>query len=285
MELILGHNQFIGISHISDERSREREKKFSDVKNIYKIVETAAKIGYHGMIIETHPRMLDFLEYYKQNKTFDMEFYLQLPYVQGYIQKMNENGLISLVRDIFHRSGLKNTSIMAIKNIANLSKKDFFSLAISFLELEIMPFIDLNIKTVLLHNVFTDIFLSLELSDFIKTYIDYMKDTIGLNPGFITLNFDLFQRSFDQWNIKHPLVMTPINPGGFDMNPSKTSVELAIKKYRGEIIAMNILGGGAFSVNETYKYFRSLEKLNFCVVGASSKTHLQELIEVFSGGK
>lgn len=285
MELILGHNQFIGISHISDERSREREKKFSDVKNIYKIVEEAAEVGYQGMIIETHPRMLEFLEYYKKNKTFDMEFYLQLPYVQGYIQKMNENGLLSLIKDIMYRSGLKNTSIMAVKNIVYLTKKDYFSLAVSFLELEIRPFMDLNIKAVLLHNVFTDVLLSLKISDCIKTYVDYVNDVIGLNPGFITLNFDLFHKSFEQWNIKPPLVMTPINPGGFDMNPSKVGVETAIKNYKGEIIAMNILGGGAFSVDDTHNYLKSLEKLKFCVVGASSKTHLQELMQVFSRGK
>ena len=33
MDMILGHNQFIGISHTSEERAREREKKFSNVEN------------------------------------------------------------------------------------------------------------------------------------------------------------------------------------------------------------------------------------------------------------
>jgi len=285
MELILGHNQFLGISHISDERSREREKKFSDVKNIYNVVEKAAELGYKGMIIETHPHMLNFLEYYKNNKTFDMEFYLQLPYVQGYIQKMNENGLFSLIQDIVHRGGYKNTSAIIFKNIINLAKRDYFSLAMSFLELEIMPFRDINIKTVLLHNVFTDVLLSLGMSDCMKIYIDYIADKMELNPGFITLNFQLFQRSLEQWNIKPPLVMTPINPGGYDMNPSKEAIEASIIKYKGEIIAMNILGGGAFSVDKVYDYFTALGDIKFCVIGASSETHLQELMEVFSRGK
>ena len=81
MELVLGHNQFIGVSHISEERGREREKKFSKVDNIYRVVEAASAAGVKNMIIETHPRMLDFVKYYKQNKTFDMNFYLQVPYV------------------------------------------------------------------------------------------------------------------------------------------------------------------------------------------------------------
>ena len=64
MELILGHNKLIGISHISEERGREREKKFSKVENIYRVVEDASAVGFKNMIIETHPRMLEFLRYY-----------------------------------------------------------------------------------------------------------------------------------------------------------------------------------------------------------------------------
>ena len=56
MELILGHNQFIGVSHISEERAREREKTFSKVENIYRVVEAASAVGLTDMIIETHPR-------------------------------------------------------------------------------------------------------------------------------------------------------------------------------------------------------------------------------------
>jgi hypothetical protein len=281
MELLLGHNQFIGISHISDERSREREKKFSNVKDIYNIIEKATEMGYEGMIIETHPRILEFLDYYKNNKSFDIDFYLQIPYIHGYIQKMNENGLMSLIGDIIYRSGLKRASRIAVKNMINLTKKDYISLALSFLELEIIPFIDLNIKAVLLHNVITDIFLSLGMSDCLKGYIEYLSDELDLKSGFITLNFHSFQCNINRWKIKPPLVMTPINPGGFDMNPSKEAVEMAINKYKGEIIAMNILGGGAFTVEKTRDYMKSLRRLKICVVGASSEKHLLESANIF----
>jgi len=140
LDLILGHNQFIGISHISEERSRERQKKFSDVKNIYKIVEKAADLGYKGMIIETHPRMLEFLEYYKNSETFDIDFYLQVPHVQGYVQKINEKGLTGLISEIIERTGIKTASIMGLKNIMHLAKKDNLSLAKSAIQLEANTF-------------------------------------------------------------------------------------------------------------------------------------------------
>ena len=277
MDLILGHNQFLGISHISEERGRERDEKFSDVKNIYKVVETAADLGYKGMILETHPRMLEFLEYYKKNETFDMDFYLQLPYVQGYIQKMNEHGLSGLILEIVRRGGMKTVSNSILKNLANFAKKDFISIAISFLQLEKAPFRDINIKALLLHNVVTDLLLSIRVSKALKEYSIFVEDTLEIKPGFITLNFELFTKSFEDWHIKPHLVMTPINPGGYDMNPSKEKVEAAIGEYKGDIMAMNVLGGGAFSVDEVKRYLTSLGNIKYCTVGASSKEHLQDL--------
>lgn len=281
MDLILGHNQFIGISHISEERGREREKKFSNIKNIYDMVEKAADLGYKGMIIETHPRMLKFLEYYKKNKNFDIDFYLQVPYVQGYIQKMNEKGLSGLVAEIIQRSGIKTASVMALKNIIRLAKKNYPSMATSFLQLEVAPFMNAGIKALLLHNVMTDLLLSLQMPDVFTEYIRYVEDELRLKPGFITLNFQLFKNNFEKWDISPPLIMTPINPIGYDMNPSKDAVEAAVKEYDGEIIAMNILGGGIFSVGDAYSYLNSFSKIKSCAVGASSKKHLIELREAF----
>lgn len=281
MNLILGHNQFIGISHISEERGREREKRFSDVKNIYSVVEKAVDLGYKEMIIETHPRMLKFLEYYKNNRTFDTVFYLQVPYVQGYIQKMNEKGIPGLITEIIQRNSFKTVFNMALKNMIHLAKKDYLSIATSVLQLEVAPFMDVKIKAILLHNILTDLSLSLQTADVFTKYISYVENELRLKPGFITLNFQLFKNSFEKWGIKPPLVMTPINPAGYDMNPSKQVVEAAVKKYKGEVIAMNILGGGAFSVNEAYSYLKSFDNIKSCAVGASSEKHLRELKEVF----
>jgi len=282
MDLILGHNQFIGISHISEEMSREKEKKFSNIKNIYDTVEKASELGYKGMIIETHPRMLNFLEYYKKNKNFDIDFYLQVPYVQGYIQKMNEKGLSGLVMEIIKRGGIKTSSALVLKNIINIAKKDYSSIVTSALRLEVEPFIDTKIKALFLHNVLTDLLLSLQMQEIFIKYIEYAEDKLRIKPGFATLNFQLFKNSFEKWKINPPLVMTPVNPMGYDMNPSQKIVEASIREYSGEIVAMNVLsGGGASSVSESSTYLKSFNKIKYCAVGASSEKHLRELKEAF----
>lgn len=281
MDLILGHNQFIGISHTSEEKGIELQKKFYDASNIYKVVETAASIGYKNMIIENHPKMQDFLDYYLKSQTFDMNFYLQVPNIQGYIQKMNEKGISGLFLDLAQRDGIKNLSRMAFGNMINLAKRDYFSMATSALQLEVAPFEEVKIKALLLHNVSTDLLLSLQVSNAFTEYIDYVTEHLELPVGFATLNFPLLARSFRDWNLGAPLVMTPINPKGFDMNPSKEVVESTIKTYSGEIIAMNVLGGGAFSIQESNDYLKKSANIKSCAVGASSREHLIELMNIF----
>ena len=281
MELILGHNQFIGISHISDERSREREEKFSKVENIYNVVEIASELGYKNMVMETHPRMIEFFNYYKESMTFDMNFYLQVPYAVGYVKKMNEKGVMGLVSDLVSQTGVSGASGMAIKGVSNLFKRDYMSLAMSVLKLEVSPFTDVNIKALLLHNVVTDLLSSLGMSEAFLSYEKYVKDELGIDPALATLNFPLLKRNMEKWDIKPSFVMTPVNSQGYDMNPSRENVEKHIKTYNGEIIAMNVLGGGSFSVPDSNSYIKTFKNINHCVIGASSQEHLKELINTF----
>ena len=161
MNLILGHNQFLGISHTSESKSWEKYVRFSDVKNIYHIVEMAANLGFTGMIIETHPRMIEFLEFYSKNKTFDIDFYLQVPYVQNYVQQMNEKGMRGVIDETIKKTGFLGAGSFALKSGWSYLKKDFMALAMSMLKLEVAPFDRVPIKGLLLHNVITDLLQSL----------------------------------------------------------------------------------------------------------------------------
>jgi len=280
MQLILGHNQFIGISHISEEKSREKERQFSKVEDIYRVVETASSLGYKNMIIETHPKMLEFINYYEKNQTFDMDFYLQVPYVQGYIQKVNEKGIQGFALDMIKQAGFIKTGHIALTGAFGVLLKDYSSIIYSILKLEISPFTKVNIKAVLLHNVMTDLLLSLEAQDAFYDFISNV-NKLGLNYGFTTLNFPLLTNRFETWEISSPLIMTPVNPRGFDMNPSITCVSDALRHYQGDLIAMNILGGGAFPLQESKAFLESFENIKYCVIGASSYNHLKENREIF----
>ena len=279
MELILGHNQFIGVSHTSEERGRERDKKFSKVENIYRVVEAASAEGFKNMMIETHPRVLDFLQYYERNQTFDMNFYLQVPYVQAYVQTINQRGLRGFLSETIGRAGLAGTSTLAIKSAFNVLKKDYLAIALSYLKVEIAPFSEFSVKALVLHNTLTDLLMALEVSSAFSAFDQYVNDVLKLDFGLATWNFSLTKRNLERWNLRPAFVMTPVNVKGFDMNPTQEDVEAGLRDYDGTVFAMNVLGGGAYSLPEAASYVKSFDAIQRCVVGASSREHLRELVE------
>lgn len=281
MELILGHNQFIGVSHISEERGRERDKKFSKVDNIYRVVEAASAVGFKNMMIETHPRMLDFLQYYERNKTFDMNFYLQVPYVQAFVQTINQRGMRGFLSEMVGRAGLAGTSSLALKSAFNLLKKDYLAIALSYFKVEIAPFSEFSVKALILHNTLTDLLMALEVSSAFSAFDQYVNDVLKLDFGLATWNFSLTKRNLEHWDLRPAFLMTPVNVKGFDMNPTKDEVEAGLREYEGTVFAMNVLGGGAYSLPEAASYVKSFGAIKRCVVGASSRDHLQELVETF----
>lgn len=281
MELILGHNQFIGVSHISEERGRERDRKFSKVENIYRVVEAASAVGFKNMIIETHPRMLDFLQYYERNQTFDMNFYLQVPYVQAFVQTINQRGMRGFLSEMIGRTGLAGTSSLALKSAFNLLKKDYLAVALSYFKVEIAPFSEFSVKALILHNTITDLLMALEVSSAFSAFDQYVNDVLKLDFGLATWNFSLTKRNLERWDLRPAFVMTPVNVKGFDMNPTKDEIEAGLREYEGTVFAMNVLGGGAYSLPEAASYVKSFDAVKRCVIGASSREHLKELVETF----
>jgi hypothetical protein len=281
VELILGHNQFIGVSHISEERGRERDKKFSKVENIYRVVEAASAVGFKNMMIETHPRMLDFLQYYERNKTFDMNFYLQVPYVQAFVQTINQRGMRGFLSEMIGRAGVAGTSSLALKSAFNLLKKDYLGIALSYFKVEIAPFSEFSVKALILHNTITDLLMALEVSSAFSAFDQYVNDVLKLDFGLATWNFSLTKRNLERWDLRPAFLMTPVNVKGFDMNPTKDEIEAGLREYEGTVFAMNVLGGGAYSLPEAASYVKSFDAIKRCVVGASSRDHLKELVETF----
>ena len=281
--MILGHNQFIGVDHRSEERAWDKSVQFSNPTRILEVAQAASESGYTGMVIEPHPRMLDFLKLYNRHGTFKMRYYLQVPYIQGYVQRMGQSGIKGLIWDLMIKSRPSDLFNACVRSGIGILRNDYLPLALSGLALEVSQFKDYEIESVLLHNVATDLLLSLGLQDCLEDYIHFSHDILGIRAGLVTLNFPLLASALGDKSSSPSIIVTPINPAGFDMNPSKDAVERALQAYRGEIMAMNVLGGGAFSVSESASYLRSLPRVQSVLIGASTKEHLVECANSFRG--
>jgi hypothetical protein len=277
MKLILGHNQFIGISHTSYSDSKKKEARFSDVENIYSVVEKAADIGFKSMLIEPHPRLMQFIQEYNKRRTFDMKFYLQIPNVQNYVQKMNDGGIAGIISEFRSRLGTLGASAALLKSGMMYLRRDYLSLALYGIKLEVQPFKDLELEGILLHNVVTDLLLSLSVTDTLQEFHNFIIDEYKVTPGFVTLNLPLLMARHKQMD-GSDLIMTPINPLGYDMNPDISTVENSLRSSKSKIIAMNVLAGGSVSIDKTASYLSKFENVEYACVGASSEGHLREIV-------
>ena len=99
--IILGHNQFIGVSHLSQEAARTRVERFSDMGRVGELLRFCVDSGVRGMMLSSHPRARDILDYLRaEGLAGDMSLYPLIPYAQGYVRRMNAVGLTGLLKEI-----------------------------------------------------------------------------------------------------------------------------------------------------------------------------------------
>lgn len=280
MNLILGHNQFIGLSHTSYADSRKKDARFAKVENIYSVVEKAADIGFKKMLIEPHPRLIQFVQEYNRRRTFDMSFYLQVPNVETYVRKMSEGGISGIISEFRSRLGTLRASAALIKSGAAYLRRDCLSLMLYGLRLEVAPFKDLDLESVLLHNVPTDLLLSISATELLQEFQNFIVDEWKVSPGFVTLNLPMLESRYQNLN-SNTYVMTPINLLGYDMNPDKQTVENDLAVSKAKIIAMNVLAGGSIGLDKAADYLKSLRNIEHVCIGASSQCHLEEIVLKF----
>lgn len=282
MDITLGHNQFIGVSHTSEAKSKQLDLQFSSPEKIMEVVEGAYEIGIRSMIVETHPRMFEFLKYYHASDTIDMKITLQMPNVQSYVRAIGSKGLDGIIKDTIRESRpdilLKGT----MRSIKNVMAKRYMRLGATGLEFVASAYMKYGIDRVLVHNVLTDFLLALNMNDALVSIKENFEKDYCVNVGFITLNLPMFLDNFTE--ISKPFdIMTPVNPVGFDMNPSISVVEDRIQNTRHNIIAMNVLGGGSVPIKNATDYLKSFGRMRECVVGSSKISHLQEAYEYIVG--
>jgi hypothetical protein len=136
----------------------------------------------------------------------------------------------------------------------------------------------MNLKSVLLHEIITDMALALNLDWIFKAHIEFMLKK-GIKPGFETRNFAYLVSKFKDWNIefKDVVIATPFNAVGFQMNPSKEECEKALVNVKAPcVIGMSVLAAGYLRPPEAIDYIKNLPNLKGVVVGVSKEHHARE---------
>ena len=276
--IILGHNQFVGVDHLSQDRARDRIERFSDTQKILDVISCFYELGGRGMMLSTHQRATEIMRAIGSEPEIsrNMNFYPLIPYAQGYIRRANEMGVVGMLNDVLEPASTSTKLKILFKGGINVMRKDFLNILSTLIDVELLPFKGFNTKAVFLHNVLTDLALSLKAQNIFEFYIDHIKDNYGVEPAFVTMNFARLVESFDEWGIKRPLIMASFNSAGFQMNPSKEECERFLQEYDVDVLAMSTLAAGYLKPKEAYEYLFSLSNIKSAVVGVSTKEHVEE---------
>ncbi len=283
--LLLGDNAFIGVSHLTQSRARERVDSLN-LERIVSVLDTALSCGASGYTFTAHPTNYDLLkklaERDESGREFD--FYPVLPYAEGYVRLANEKGMMGLLNEVLGRLPLSGKARALVEGGLSAVSFDPNRMLNAYVDMELGSYLKVKpkmakLKAVFLHEVVTDLGISFEASKLFESFMAHIRKKYEVNPGFVTRNFVKFVEFFQQNHIdlKDAAIMTPMNEIGFQMNPSRESCEASLSQLtKGNVIAISILAAGYLKVDEAVDYLQGLPNLAGVAVGVSSKQHAKD---------
>jgi hypothetical protein len=288
LELLVGDNAFHGISHLSQQRARERAIKDnpSNVEYATRLVKLSLQNGANGFMFSVSETTLSILKALDHDEKPDL--YAIVPYAYEYVRLATRVGGISgLAKRVSRQIVFSRNIIAVIPNIIGLIRTDPSAFLKTYLVYEISRVKSAagkgaNLKSVLLHEVITDMALALDLDKLFKSYIDFLSKS-KIRPGFETRNFPYLIEKFQKWGIDMSAITitAPFNNVGFQMNPSKIDCENALQAVSGaQIIAMSVLAAGYIKPSEAIHYLANLPNLTHVVVGVSKEQQAYETFKL-----
>lgn len=276
--IMLGHNAFFGVDHLSAARGAERAASFADPRRIMATIEAARAEGAGGMMMSTHERAGPVAQLIASDARLAQDFavYPLLPYAQKYVTRANEVGMVNVVLEMLQGSSVSDVLNLFVSGSKAFVSRDINSVLAALMQIELKPFVKLNVPAIFLHDAFTDLALAYGMQEVFEFYILEVEKSYGSVGAFTTKNLPTFLERFKEWGLPRPVVMTHMNKAGFHMNPDRASCERAAAAHDVSILAMGSLASGFLKPDEAYEYLGGVANIDGVVVGASSPGHIRE---------
>lgn len=294
LDLLVGDNPFHGISHLSQERARARsiEQNQVNTEQATHLVNLCLENGANGFMFSVDEITLSIIKNLsKNNTTKNVDLYAIVPYAYEYVRKATQTGGVSgLAKNLSKEMIFSSNAKVIASNIGGLLRFTPSALLKTYVAYElsrIKSVVSDNVylKSIMLHEILTDMALTLNMEQLFKSYIKYM-EKLNIRPGFETRNFAYLVQKFKDWNIDFSKVTltSSFNKVGFQMCPSKIECEEALERAQeAEVIAMSILAAGYLKPADAIGYLEQLQGLSGVVVGVSKERQAIETFQVLRG--
>lgn len=206
-KVLFGDNQFFGVNHASDEKSRAQMIRFKDDMAIIKVLDQAIDLGINTFMCTTHDRIAGICDHMRAHpeRYADFNIYPCMPYAHKYANAVTELGIMGTIKQYvpgnifgtFAKGGL------AVLN------KDFSKLMQILIDAEMKMFKGINTPVIFIQNVLVDMILGLKMYDVFKDFDDYIRKKYNAEPGYITMNMPGLLDALESVGIKIRLFALP----------------------------------------------------------------------------
>jgi len=278
--ILFGDNQFFGVNHMSEEKSRAQAAQFKDTASVMRVLDSAYDMGIKVFMCTTHDRVGEVADIVRANPARypDFQFYPGMPYAHKYANSVGEVGIIDTIRR-FAPGSVVGTLIQGAISAAT---QDIYRLMKMLVDAEMKRFVGLKTPIVFVQNVVTDLLLGLKLYDVFPAFAEHIREKYDAEAGFITMNMPLLVDALEKSGLKNPIVCANINKIGFRMSGGVDAYRDLLRSNRCRAIAMSVFASGAIPPREAIEWACGLEGLHSIVFGASSPGNIRqskELIE------
>lgn len=276
--IMLGHNAFFGVDHLSAARGAERAAAFENPKKVLATIEAARAEGAGGMMMSTHERAGPIAALIANEPSLAKDFgvYPLLPYAQKYVTRANEVGMVNVVLEMLTGTSVGGMFDLFVNGAKAIATRDINAVLSALIQVELKAFKQNKVPAVFLHDAFTDLALAFGMPEVFSFYMEELKKNYDSVGAFATKNLPTFLQRFKEWGLPAPVVMTHFNKAGYHMNPDRDSCVKAASDYDVSILAMGSLASGYLKPDEAYSWLGGVKHIDGVVVGATSPAHIRE---------
>lgn len=280
--LLVGDNPFQGVSHLSQDRTRQRGEKVTDPRYGAELVRLSLENGADGFMFSVSETTLSILKMVPRTGK-NPKLYAIAPAASDYVRLASRLGTPGLAAHTARQILVSRNSRAITSGLKGITRQDPVSLMKAYLFYEIYRIKsaitpEAHLSCFLLHEIVTDMALALNLSWLFRSYIDFMF-RLKIKPGLETRNLPYLVDRFMKWGIDLDKIalVAPFNTIGFQMSPSKTDCERTLMNIpQTEVVAMSVLAGGYLKLPEAIDYINGLSQLKGIVVGVSREKHAHD---------
>lgn len=273
--VLFGDNQFFGVNHMSEEKSRAQCMRFRDTQAMIEVLDMAYEEGIKTFMCTTHDRTSEICDYFRANadRYPDYQFFPGMPYAHKYANAVTDHGIMGAIKRFLPDDGLIDA---VMRGGSSIAKKEIDGIATLLIDAEMKMFAGLSTPVIFLQNVVTDFLLGLDMKAAFRVFADHVKARYNAEPGFFTMNMPRLLNVLEEVGVENPIICANINKIGFRMCGGIETYLNALENRQFRPIAMSVLASGAIPPREAIEYVCKLPKIQSIVFGASSRGNIRQ---------